>query len=418
MSVDEKPIKIKVEKVSKIFGKQTKKAVQMLANGKTKKEILKATGSTVGVNQADFDVYDGEIFVIMGLSGSGKSTLVRLLNRLIEPTAGNIYIDGDMITNMSKDQLREVRRKKISMVFQKFALFPHRTILENTEYGLELQGVGKQERQQKALESLKLVGLEGFEQQYPDQLSGGMQQRVGLARALTNNPDILLMDEAFSALDPLIRKDMQDELLDLHENVGKTIIFITHDLDEALRIGDRIALMKDGNIVQIGTPEEILMSPSNEYVEKFVEDVDLSKVLTAGHIMKRAETVRIDKGPRVALTLMKNLGISSIYAVDKQKQLLGVIHAADAKKAAESDLSLQDILNTEFTTVPENTYLTEIFDVVSDANIPIAVVDEKQRMKGIVVKGALIGALAGNNDYINVEVTDEQTQDPSVQEVK
>ncbi|MFE6464402.1 glycine/proline betaine ABC transporter ATP-binding protein OpuAA, partial [Bacillus subtilis] len=405
MSVDEKPIKIKVEKVSKIFGKQTKKAVQMLANGKTKKEILKATGSTVGVNQADFEVYDGEIFVIMGLSGSGKSTLVRMLNRLIEPTAGNIYIDGDMITNMSKDQLREVRRKKISMVFQRFALFPHRTILENTEYGLELQGVDKQERQQKALESLKLVGLEGFEHQYPDQLSGGMQQRVGLARALTNDPDILLMDEAFSALDPLIRKDMQDELLDLHDNVGKTIIFITHDLDEALRIGDRIVLMKDGNIVQIGTPEEILMNPSNEYVEKFVEDVDLSKVLTAGHIMKRAETVRIDKGPRVALTLMKNLGISSIYAVDKQKKLLGVIYASDAKKAAESDLSLQDILNTEFTTVPENTYLTEIFDVVSDANIPIAVVDEKQRMKGIVVRGALIGALAGNNEYINAEGT-------------
>nr|WP_087993126.1 glycine/proline betaine ABC transporter ATP-binding protein OpuAA [Bacillus subtilis] len=418
MSVDEKSIKIKVEKVSKIFGKQTKKAAQMLANGKTKKEILKATGSTVGVNQADFDVYDGEIFVIMGLSGSGKSTLVRLLNRLIEPTAGNIYIDGDMITNMSKDQLREVRRKKISMVFQKFALFPHRTILENTEYGLELQGIDKQERQQKALESLKLVGLEGFEQQYPDQLSGGMQQRVGLARALTNDPDILLMDEAFSALDPLIRKDMQDELLDLHENVGKTIIFITHDLDEALRIGDRIVLMKDGNIVQIGTPEEILMNPSNEYVEKFVEDVDLSKVLTAGHIMKRAETVRIDKGPRVALTLMKNLGISSIYAVDKQKKLLGVIYASDAKKAAESDLSLQDILNTEFTTVPEDTYLTEIFDAVSDANILIAVVDEKQRMKGIVVKGALIGALAGNNEYINAESNDEQTQDPSVQEVK
>nr|WGD87382.1 glycine/proline betaine ABC transporter ATP-binding protein OpuAA [Bacillus subtilis] len=418
MSVDEKPIKIKVEKVSKIFGKQTKKAVQMLANGKTKKEILKATGSTVGVNQADFEVYDGEIFVIMGLSGSGKSTLVRMLNRLIEPTAGNIYIDGDMITNMSKDQLREVRRKKISMVFQKFALFPHRTILENTEYGLELQGVDKQERQQKALESLKLVGLEGFEHQYPDQLSGGMQRRVGLARALTNDPDILLMDEAFSALDPLIRKDMQDELLDLHDNVGKTIIFITHDLDEALRIGDRIVLMKDGNIVQIGTPEEILMNPSNEYVEKFVEDVDLSKVLTAGHIMKRAETVRIDKGPRVALTLMKNLGISSIYAVDKQKKLLGVIYASDAKKAAESDLSLQDILNTEFTTVPENTYLTEIFDVVSDANIPIAVVDEKQRMKGIVVRGALIGALAGNNEYINAEGTGEQTQDPSVQEVK
>ncbi len=304
------------------------------------------------------------------------------------------------------------------MVFQKFALFPHRTILENTEYGLELQGVDKKEREQKALDSLKLVGLEGFEHQFPDQLSGGMQQRVGLARALTNDPDILLMDEAFSALDPLIRKDMQDELLDLHDSVGKTIIFITHDLDEALRIGDRIVLMKDGNIVQIGTPEEILMSPSNEYVEKFVEDVDLSKVLTAGHIMKRAETVRIDKGPRVALQLMKNLGISSIYAVDKQKQLLGVIHAADAKKAVESDLSLQDILNTEFTTVHESTYLTEIFDVVSDANIPIAVTDDKDRMKGIVVKGALIGALSGNNDYINVEDSAEQAQDSSVQGVK
>ncbi|ATU25517.1 glycine betaine/L-proline ABC transporter ATP-binding protein [Bacillus velezensis] len=418
MNLDEKPIKIKVENVSKVFGKQTKKAIQMLSSGKNKKEILKATGSTVGVNQANFDVYDGEIFVIMGLSGSGKSTLVRLLNRLIEPTAGNIYIDGDMITNMSKDQLREVRRKKISMVFQKFALFPHRTILENTEYGLELQGVDKKEREQKALDSLKLVGLEGFEHQFPDQLSGGMQQRVGLARALTNDPDILLMDEAFSALDPLIRKDMQDELLDLHDSVGKTIIFITHDLDEALRIGDRIVLMKDGNIVQIGTPEEILMSPSNEYVEKFVEDVDLSKVLTAGHIMKRAESVRIDKGPRVALQLMKNLGISSIYAVDKQKQLLGVIHAADAKKAVESDLSLQDILNTEFTTVHESTYLTEIFDVVSDANIPIAVTDDKDRMKGIVVKGALIGALSGNNDYINVEDSAEQAQDSSVQGVK
>lgn len=418
MNLDEKPIKIKVENVSKVFGKQTKKAIQMLSSGKNKKEILKATGSTVGVNQANFDVYDGEIFVIMGLSGSGKSTLVRLLNRLIEPTAGNIYIDGDMITNMSKDQLREVRRKKISMVFQKFALFPHRTILENTEYGLELQGVDKKEREQKALDSLKLVGLEGFEHQFPDQLSGGMRRRVGLARALTNDPDILLMDEAFSALDPLIRKDMQDELLDLHDSVGKTIIFITHDLDEALRIGDRIVLMKDGNIVQIGTPEEILMSPSNEYVEKFVEDVDLSKVLTAGHIMKRAETVRIDKGPRVAPQLMKNLGISSIYAVDKQKQLLGVIHAADAKKAVESDLSLQDILNTEFTTVHESTYLTEIFDVVSDANIPIAVTDDKDRMKGIVVKGALIGALSGNNDYINVEDSAEQAQDSSVQGVK
>lgn len=415
MNSDEKRIKIKVEKVSKVFGKNTKKATQLLADGKTKKEILKETGATVGVNQADFSVYEGEIFVIMGLSGSGKSTLVRLLNRLIEPTAGHVHIDGDMITNMSKDQLREIRRKKISMVFQKFALFPHKTILENTEYGLELQKVDKRKRRLKAMESLKLVGLEGYEQQYPDQLSGGMQQRVGLARALTNDPDILLMDEAFSALDPLIRKDMQDELLDLHESVGKTIIFITHDLDEALRIGDRIALMKDGNIVQIGTPEEILMNPSNEYVEKFVEDVDLSKVLTAGHIMKRAETVRVDKGPRVALTLMRNLGISSIYAVDKHNRLLGSVDAETAKKAAEKSQTLESVISREITTVEENVVLTDIFELVSDASIPIAVVDEKQRMKGIIVKGALIGALAGNDRYINAH---EPAHEAVIQEVR
>ncbi|QDZ96042.1 quaternary amine ABC transporter ATP-binding protein [Bacillus altitudinis] len=407
MNSEERKIKIKINNVSKIFGKNAKKASQMLEKGKTKRDILKETGATVGVNRANFDVYDGEIFVIMGLSGSGKSTLVRLLNRLIEPTSGEIYIDGDMITNMSKDQLREVRRKKISMVFQNFALFPHRTILENTEYGLELQGVEKEQRRQKAMDALKLVGLEGFEDQYPSQLSGGMQQRVGLARALANDPDILLMDEAFSALDPLIRKDMQDELLDLHSSVGKTIVFITHDLDEALRIGDRIVLMKDGNIVQIGTPEEILMNPSNEYVERFVEDVDLSKVLTAGNIMKRAETVQIDKGPRVALTLMKNLGISSIYAVDKQNRLLGVISAEEAQRATENQLTLKDVIHQNMKTIHQDTILTDLFELVSESNIPIAVVDDKNRMKGIVVKGALIGALAGNDQYINLIHTQE-----------
>ena len=407
MNSEERKIKIKINNVSKIFGKNAKKASQMLEQGKTKRDILKETGATVGVNRANFDVYDGEIFVIMGLSGSGKSTLVRLLNRLIEPTSGEIYIDGDMITNMSKDQLREVRRKKISMVFQNFALFPHRTILENTEYGLELQGVEKEKRKQKAMDALKLVGLEGFEDQYPNQLSGGMQQRVGLARALANDPDILLMDEAFSALDPLIRKDMQDELLDLHSSVGKTIVFITHDLDEALRIGDRIVLMKDGNIVQIGTPEEILMNPSNEYVERFVEDVDLSKVLTAGNIMKRAETVQIDKGPRVALTLMKNLGISSIYAVDKQNRLLGVISAEEAQRATENQLTLKDVIHQNMKTIHQDTVLTDLFELVSESNIPIAVVDDKNRMKGIVVKGALIGALAGNDQYINLIHTQE-----------
>ena len=397
----EESIKIKVSDVTKIFGKSSKKALQLLKEGKSKEQILKETGSTVGVNRASFEVKSGEIFVIMGLSGSGKSTLVRLLNRLIEPTIGQVQIDGKDVVKMNKEELREVRRKKISMVFQKFALFPHKTVLENTEYGLEIQDVEKAERSKNALEALELVGLKGYENQYPSQLSGGMQQRVGLARALANDPDILLMDEAFSALDPLIRKDMQDELLELQSTMEKTIVFITHDLDEALRIGDRIALMKDGNIVQIGTPEEILMNPSNEYVERFVEDVDLSKVLTAGHVMKRAETVQIDKGPRVALKLMKGLGISSIYVVDKQQNLLGAITAKDASKAAEKNESINTFLEKDINVVGTETLLIDLFDKVSSATIPVAVTDENNRLKGILIRGAVIGALAGNEQYIN-----------------
>lgn len=399
--MEEAHIKIKVSDVTKIFGKSSKKALQLIKEGKSKEQILKETGSTVGVNRASFEVKSGEIFVIMGLSGSGKSTLVRLLNRLIEPTIGQVEIDGKDVVKMNKEELREVRRKKLSMVFQKFALFPHRTVLENTEYGLEIQGVEKADRGKKALEALELVGLKGYENQYPSQLSGGMQQRVGLARALANDPDILLMDEAFSALDPLIRKDMQDELLELQSTMEKTIVFITHDLDEALRIGDRIALMKDGNIVQIGTPEEILMNPSNEYVERFVEDVDLSKVLTAGHVMKRAETVQVDKGPRVALKLMKNLGISSIYVVDKQQKLLGAITAKDALKAAEENQLLQSFIDKDINVVGTETVLNDLFEKVSEATIPVAVTDEKNRLKGILIKGAVIGALTGNEQYIN-----------------
>lgn len=397
--------KIVVKDATKIFGKSSSRAIQLLKDGKTKSEILKATGATVGVKQVSFEVNEGEIFVIMGLSGSGKSTLVRLLNRLIDPTMGQILLDGKDIVQMNKEQLREVRRKKIGMVFQNFALFPHKTIVENTEYGLEIQGVSKKERNEKAIESLRLVGLAGYEDQYPKQLSGGMQQRVGLARALANNPDILLMDEAFSALDPLIRKDMQNELLQLHHDMQKTIIFITHDLDEALRIGDRIALMKDGEIVQIGSPEEILMSPSNEYVERFVEDVDLSKVLTAGHIMKKADTVKVDRGPRVALRLMKHLGISSIYVVDNANRLLGAVTAQDTVEAIESEKSLNEVIISDLPMISPDTVLTELFDVVSTASIPVAVINEEQKLQGIIIRGALIGALSGDNEFINKDGT-------------
>lgn len=397
----EKNIEIKVEKLTKVFGKHPKRAVQLLRENKTKDEILRETGMTVGVNQASFEVTSGEVFVIMGLSGSGKSTLIRLLNRLIEPTSGNVWIDGKDITKMNKEELREVRRKKMSMVFQKFALLPHKTIQQNTEYGLEIQGVDKEERAQKAREALNLVGLGGYTEKYPNELSGGMQQRVGLARALANDPDILLMDEAFSALDPLIRKDMQDELLDLHDSVGKTIIFITHDLNEALRLGDRIALMRDGVIVQIGTAEEILMDPANDYVERFVEDVDLSKVLTAGHIMKRAENVTPDRGPRVALQMMRDQGISTVYVMDKKRKLLGYITANQASDAIKEKKTIEDVMTKDVPTVSPDTFLADLFESMASADVPLAVVDDQGRLQGIVVKGAIMGAMAGNDEVIN-----------------
>ncbi|WP_047986147.1 quaternary amine ABC transporter ATP-binding protein [Ornithinibacillus californiensis] len=390
---------IEAKNLTKVFGKNPKQAIELLNQGSSKEEILKKTGSTVGVNKASFSVEPGEIFVIMGLSGSGKSTLVRLINRLIEPTTGSILIDGQDLAKMDKKELRQVRREKLGMVFQRFALFPNRTVLQNAEYGLEIQKLPKEERAKKAREALELVGLGGYTDQKPDQLSGGMQQRVGLARALANDPEVLLMDEAFSALDPLIRKDMQDELIDLQSTMKKTIIFITHDLDEALRIGDRIALMKDGSIVQIGTPEEILMNPANDYVERFVEDVDRSKVLTANHIMKRPETINIEKhGPRVALERMKEAGISSILAVDSKRNLKGYVTAEDASEAKKKDIrDISEILLTDIKQVEKDTPMNEIFTIINGSSIPTAVV-ENDRLVGIIVRGAVIAALAGESE--------------------
>lgn len=395
--------KIKVEGLTKIFGKKPKKALELLQQNKTKEEILKETGHTVGVNQASFEVEEGEIFVIMGLSGSGKSTLVRLLNRLIDPTSGSVWVDGEDLATMNNEQLRQTRRKKVSMVFQNFGLFPFRTILNNVEYGLEVQGMKKEEREQRARKALELVGLKGYEQMYPNELSGGMQQRVGLARALANDPDILLMDEAFSALDPLIRKDMQDELIDIQNKMQKTIVFITHDLDEALRLGDRILIMKDGSIVQIGTPEEILMSPENEYVERFVEDVDRSKVFTVEQVMIRAETVNADKeGPRVALQRMKEAKISSIYVTDRHRKLLGIVHAEDVSQLIkEGKDDLKEAMETEVPTVTKETVLRDMMDLLTErTNVPVAVVED-EKLKGIVVRGTVVAALSGSEVKLN-----------------
>lgn len=399
---------LEIRKLSKLFGPNAEQGVRLLEQGYNKEKLAKEKGITVGVNQMSLSVHKGEIFVIMGLSGSGKSTLVRMLNRLIEPTSGEILLHGQDLLKMNKAQLREVRRKKITMVFQKFALFPHRTVLHNVEYGLEIQKVNKEERKQKALQALELVGLKGWEDKLPDQLSGGMQQRVGLARALANDPEILLMDEAFSALDPLIRRDMQDELLELQEKMKKTIIFITHDLDEALRLGDRIALMKDGALVQLGTPEEMLTQPADRYVERFIEDVDLSKVITASRVMRRPETVALDRGPRVALQLMRERGISNLFVIDRGKRLLGVITAEDASKALKAGQGLQDILITDGPRVSPDTLLGDLFEVTSSAKVPLAVVADDNRLLGVIVRGAVLGALAGElSDEISVlEVKD------------
>lgn len=396
--------KVKVEHLTKIFGKKQQQALAMIQENRSKNEIVEQTGATVGVYDASFEVNEGEIFVIMGLSGSGKSTMIRLLNRLIDPTSGEIYIDGENIAQMDKEALREVRRHKINMVFQNFGLFPHRTILENTEYGLEVRGVPKAERQAKAEKALENSGLLTFKDQYPNQLSGGMQQRVGLARALANDPEILLMDEAFSALDPLIRREMQDELLDLQSNVQKTIIFITHDLNEALRIGDRIALMKDGQIMQIGTGEEILTHPANQYVRDFVEDVDRSKVLTAQNIMVPALTTNIEvDGPNVALNRMRKEEVSMLLAVDRKRKLKGSLTADKAREARKNNLTLKDVIDKNVRRIPKDMLVTDIFNLIFDSPAPLAVV-EGDRLVGVVIRGSVLEALADTEEEVTANV--------------
>src|SRR5690606_39048062 len=276
-----------VENVTKVFGPRPESVLKLLEEGASKDEILKKTGHTVGVRDVSFEVKRGEIFVIMGLSGSGKSTLIRCLNLLNRPTRGRITVDGENIVEYGKKQLREFRQNKMAMVFQHFGIFTHRTVLANVEYGLEVKGVPKEERRRKAEEVLATVGLEGWEDKMPGELSGGMQQRVGLARALANDPGILLMDEPFSALEPLIRRELRVELLEIQSKLKKTIVFITHDVNEAFKLGDRVAVMKDGQVIQIGTPEEILNQPANDYIEEFVKDIDRSRVVQAKHVMVR-----------------------------------------------------------------------------------------------------------------------------------
>ncbi|MCB9494911.1 MAG: glycine betaine/L-proline ABC transporter ATP-binding protein [Desulfobacteraceae bacterium] len=389
--------KIQIKEIYKIFGPNPKKAIKLLNEGMTKDELLNKTKHAVGVGGVSFDVKEGEIIVVMGLSGSGKSTLVRCINRLIEPSAGQILIDGIDIGKLDDPGLRKIRQEKFGMVFQHFALFPHRTVAQNAEYGLEIKGIPPEERRKRAIEVLEQVGLKGHEDSYPSQLSGGMQQRVGLARALALDPDILLMDEAFSALDPLIRSDMQDELLDLQDKVKKTIVFISHDLDEALKLGDRIVLMKDGKVVQIGTPEDILMNPASRYVEKFVEDVNITKILTAQHVMNKVKTtahLRND-GPRAALRKMKNNNFSKLFITRQDNTLVGMVTAEKASEALNrGDKDLTKIIEEDIITVTPDTQASELFEILHNLPYPLGVVDENKKLKGVIIRGTLLAALA------------------------
>ncbi|NLV17169.1 MAG: glycine betaine/L-proline ABC transporter ATP-binding protein [Syntrophomonadaceae bacterium] len=389
--------KIEVKNLSKVYGNSPEKAIELMEKGKNNEEIRKRTKQVVGVRNVSFSVEDGECFVIMGLSGSGKSSLLRCLNGLNRASTGSILLDGQDISRVNTQELREIRRNKIAMIFQRFALLPHRTVRDNVVYGLEVQGIEKEKRNEKVMHYLKLVGLEAWADYYPSSLSGGMQQRVGLARALATDPDILLMDEPFSALDPLIRQEMQEELIELQKKLQKTIIFITHDLDEAIKIGDRIALMKDGEIVQLGEAEDILLSPATEYVGRFVQNVDRSKALTASAVMVKARSVVYPKdGPLVALHIMERHSMSGLFVTDRKGVYMGHITADDALRIAESkERQIDSIIRQEAPTVSPDTTLADILEIVAYTQIPVAVVDEDNILKGVLVRGSVIAGLAG-----------------------
>ena len=376
--------KLVVQNVYKIFGEEPDRALELLKQGHSKDEILKQTGQTVGVQDTSFNVHKGEIFVVMGLSGSGKSTLVRMLNRLIDPTAGDIYIDGEPITGTDMENVRKIRLTKMSMAFQHFALFPHLTVAENVAYPLKIRGEDESTRRQKAMKSLEQVGLAAWADRPPSALSGGMQQRVGLARGLCAEPEVLLMDEPFSALDPLIRADMQKELLELQQAVHKTIVFITHDLDEALILGDRIAIMKDGWFVQVGTAQDIVSDPQDDYVAAFTQGIDRGRVFTADWVMR--EAMPLDLRKDTAETALKKLDENErdgLYVMDGN-QIAGVVTYGDVAHAfSKGDTDLGHILHTQYPTTTQRTLLHELYEPCSQG-LPIAVLNENGALDGVV----------------------------------
>ena len=397
----ETPI-IEVKNLWKVFGRDPKRVLNPKLRKLTKEEIQKKTGCVVGMRDISLEIKRGEFYILMGLSGSGKSTLIRSLIRLNDPTSGNINVNGTDITKLGGEDLLDFRKDTYGMVFQHYGLFPHMTVLDNAAYGLKVKGLPKSERYAKAMTTLETVGLKGWEDYYPGALSGGMQQRVGLARALANDPDILLMDEPFSGLDPLIRRQMQDELVELQDKLKKTIVFVTHDLHEALKLGDRIAIMRNGELVQIGTPEEIVTEPADDYVQEFVRDASPAKVLTAGSIMEKPSVLLYDwEGPNTAIHLLQSSKRGGAFVVDKKHTLLGVATQDRLKPFADMKEKGAKIPKETFRTVPtvsEDTILEELFSIVTANPYPIPVTDENGKLLGVVKTDTIFETISIHTD--------------------
>ncbi|NLM43490.1 MAG: glycine betaine/L-proline ABC transporter ATP-binding protein [Clostridiales bacterium] len=385
---------IKVENVTKLYGINKSEAIKLMKEGADKDTVYKKTGVTVALWDVSFEVKKGEVFVIIGLSGSGKSTIIRCLNKLNRPTSGKIYFQNNDIDQLSKKELLDLRRNKISMVFQNFGLMSHRTVMENVAYGLEVKKVSKEEREKKAKEMISLVGLEGWEHQPISSLSGGMKQRVGLARALANDPEVLLMDEPFSALDPLVKRDMQFELLSIQRKLQKTVVFITHDINEAFKLGDTVAIMRDGRIIQIDTPQDMALNPADEYVAKFIDGADKSKVLSAKHVMITPRCmVREKDAPIHVIEELSRNDVSTAYVVDDSMKLLGVISIDNAIRARKENIPISDFIDRDIYTIRRDTLIVDMLQLTAKSKYPIAVVDEKNRLKGIVSKSAVLSSL-------------------------
>ncbi len=385
---------LKVEHLTKMFGNKRAAAREMLKKGKTKEEILKQTEVTVAVDDISFEVERGKIFALIGLSGSGKSTVVRCLNKLQPPTSGKIYFEGNDIAKYSKEELQVYRRQKISMVFQSFGLMSHRDVLGNVAYGLEIRGISKKDREEKAMEMISMVGLDGWERTNIANLSGGMRQRVGIARALANDPDILLMDEPFSALDPLVRREMQFELLSIQEKLNKTVVFITHDIDEAFKLGNTVAIMRDGKLIQVATPEEMSTNPADDYVRDFIDSADKSQIFSVKNIMQTPSCmVYLRNGANQALKQMRDNGVSSAYIVGDKLRYMGILTLEQALKVRAGEMSLEEAIITELPTTTPDTHISDLIPVAAEAPYPIAVVDEKDQLKGIVSKAAVLASL-------------------------